>query len=45
MVLPPFRMFAQTALQVHLDHQVFQESQETKDIRDLQGKRVKMVSK
>lgn len=38
-------MFAQTVLQVHLDHQVSQESQGTKDTRDLQGKKVKMVSR
>lgn len=40
--LLPSRMFAQTAQQVHLDHPVSQESQGTKDTRDLQGKMVKM---
>lgn len=38
-------MFAQTALQVHLEHQASQESQGTKDTRDLPGKTVKMVTR
>lgn len=38
-------MFAQTVLQVHLDNQAYQESQETRDILELQGKMVKMVSR
>ena len=38
-------MFAQTALQAHLDNPVSRESQETKDTRDLQGNPEQMGSK
>ncbi len=45
MPLPPFRIFAQTVLRVHQDHPVSQDSQGTKDTRDLLGKMDKMVFK
>lgn len=39
------RMYVQTALQVHPDHQVSQDSQEIKATRDLQEKTARMDSK